>query len=329
MDLKQNAESNKDYQLLRIGSRDPETQKASIFLGNDLLEAVWGNLERYDELITPIDEIIKDTPDDLPIVISRDELHSSIILKRDNVNTTFFVDEKLGGRSWINPAELMKELKKKYPSKRFYLSRGITGISRIKRLPTIKGPQDIAAYMPTKGSLIKEDLIARMKQTLQDGKIKIVEVDDTFLSADDNIPESNILLVSGHKDETFESFLKTLADNGKLIHKVVAIFSCFERGTTDLQAYLIHNGYASNVIFFPIRISPSATQALIQEITAILPKVTDINKNGVLMDECIEMALNNALNNPDYLDLNEELIQLSALLNQISFNSKPTQNGKS
>jgi len=86
------------------------------------------------------------------------------------------------------------------------------------------------------------------------------------------------------------------------------------------------------VIFFPIRISQPATQALLREITALLSKATDINENGILLDDCIQQAISNLRNNKEYADLKPEFEQLNLHMNQLSFknkNKEQTKNGKS
>ena len=162
-----------------------------------------------------------------------------------------------------------------------------------------------------------------MKSTLESGQIKVIEVEDDFLN-NAEIKQSNVLLLSGHKNENFESYLKKLADNGLLEGKVIAIFSCYEEGTTNLSRYLIKNGYAREIIYFPSLIGTDATKAVLGEIVYVIKNQLVEEKT---IEEIIDLAINNAI--VKYPDMKDAINIFKKGIKIISYNfiNKEKNNG--
>lgn len=306
------------------GSRNDKIEKASLFIGDEIAEVDWKNPQSYDELYVYWDKYFEKNPNINSVTLLRDDFQTNkfAIDKIDNksdISNKTLENKYVVNRTWINITEFARNLKEKYPQKKIILSSNIEYQTRnkISEPSIIKSSDDIGAYMASKSFGLESDQVLSMKQTLDKGKISVFEINEGMEKLPEGAERANVLLISAHKDIAFENYIKELADKGLLVDKTIGLFSCYEKGSANLNSYIISKG-AKEVHFFPSKISISATKAVLKEISKITNSILDINKNGVIFDELMSLGVENAIKNPDNFDLVSELRPLNLQIKQIS-----------
>jgi hypothetical protein len=101
------------------------------------------------------------------------------------------------------------------------------------------------------------------------------------------VKAGNIIIVTGHKDVAFRSFLADLAVRGALKGKAVALLSCAAAGDREFSRFLLNEGGATCIM----RINDEVDSAAARE---VLIKVADQAKSlpseGKFLDELMEDA---------------------------------------
>lgn len=329
-DVNSHSSLNQDINYIYFGSINNTTKELKAQIGTSEKVIKLNSVDTYDDIISVVDDEIKNNPEKKNYVLSRDMFTKGKIGELDKATATnLFGDKFIQGknisiedRTWINYTELIRELKIKYPDKNFYLGGNFYQDEfSITDVPKIKSGNDIAAYIAPKSLDITFDQVNSMKNKLSSSGIMVHELDLDFANIPEEISQANILLLSGHKESAYEEFLKKLADKGLLRDKVVAVFSCNETGTANLNSYLIKKGYAKKVIFFPSKIDITAVNAVFSELTELTKNITI--PEGIALDKLIDEAVEKALNNPKYEDLKDEIKLFKEFINQTSFNAFP------
>ncbi len=330
-DVKSHSTTNSDdISYIYFTSINNTTKEIKTQIGSIEKTTKLNELNSFDEIIATVDNEIRSNPEIKNYVLSRDLFAKGKIGENDKLNqANLFGDKFIQGnsigieeRTWINYTELLRELKAKYPGKNFYLGGNFYADRyAITNLPKIKTGSDIAAYIAPKSLDLSFDQVNAMKSKLSSSGILVHELDLDITNVPDNLLQANVLLLSGHKESAYEEFLKKLADKGLLRNKVVAVFSCNERGTANLNSYLIKKGYAKKVIFFPSKIDVTAINAVFSELSELTKNITV--PEGVALDKLIDEAVEKAFNNPKYEDLKNEIKLFKEFINQTSFISFP------
>ena len=318
--------SENDISYIYFSSIDNTTKELKTQIGPTEKTTKLNDLNSLDEIIATIDNEIKNNSEKKNYVLSRDLFTKGKLGEHDKLHlSNLFGDKFIQGttigveeKTWINYTELLRELKAKYPEKNFYLGGNFyTDEYAITNIPKIKSGSDIAAYITPKSLDLTFDQVNAMKSKLSSSGIMVHELDLDITNVPDNMLQANVLLLSGHKESAYEEFLKKLADKGLLRDKVVAVFSCNERGTANLNSYLIKKGYAKKVIFFPSKIDVTAINAVFSELSELTKNITI--PEGVALDKLIDEAIGKAFNNPKYEDLKDEIKLFKEFINQTSF----------
>ena len=321
-------QSNDRTIFLNISSMDKKTNQVKVQLGNTYRNVAWSDHNSFAQIISELDEKIKLIPDNTRIVLARDMFTKGKFgsydkqIDADLFGSKLLTKTYIEDRAWINYTELIRELQNKYPTKKFSLG-GDFYLDKKLSTYKVKTGSDITAFVAPKS--ISLDQISVAKNKLAASGIRVHELDKGFSTPED-IAQSNVLLLSGHKNEEFESYLKELADKRLLQDKVVAVFSCNERGTANLNSYLIQKGYAKKVLFFPSKIDADAVSAVFSEFSELTKNIPA--NQGFDFDELIMKAIKNAANNPKYQDLKKEIELMEQIIQQTSFiENKLNKNG--
>jgi|GEM_PF-4895515 len=302
--------------FVALGSRSDQNIKIQF---NDVERVIsWVNTSDLSPVIDSFGELLKDHPLDRPIVVSRDFLTRGKLGNTDEIESSILKEGYVNDRQWINCTVLLKELKRKFPTRRFYLGTGSSQDNAGTQIRTIKSSQEVSAIVSPQSFGIQYESVNRMKSHLVDASIKVHELDDNFANVPVNIFQSNLIIVSGHKDKNYIRYLKRLARAGLLEDKVVIIFSCNEMGTANLNSELIADGYAHNIIFFPTRLNVSATNAVLKALAAIVKTLN--GAEGISAELLLQKSVENAMADPANEDLLAELRPFLQYLNQTSFN---------
>ncbi len=289
----------------------------------------------FDEIVNHITMKIEKLPKNSTVIIVRDRLQFSCenydkMDIKSNSGDKFLNIQLLDEVKLINFTEATRNIKKQIRSdQRIFISKFDnieSDFSKLKNIPIVKSSQDIITYMSPKSFGIYADQASAMKSKLIRGKVKVIDIEKDIIN-EKEIKQSNVLILSGHKNENFELYLKKLAEKGLLQNKVVAIFSCYEQGTTHLNSYLIQVGGARQIIFFPTKIDVNATKAVFSELVDMLN--SEIPSGGITLEKAINLSIDRAI--IKYPDLKNELEEIRSHIPQIAFhstfNTKNNKNG--
>jgi hypothetical protein len=305
-----------DVTFVSLGSRYKNQLK--IQFGDVVSTVTWDDTNDLSALKTAFRELLLTRPKEQPVIIARDFLAKGKIGDSDDTGSTLLSKTYVQDRQWLNQTEFLKELRNEFPERQFYLGSNLwQDYESVKSAPRIKTGADMVAYIAPQSLQLHYESVKKMKSSLTSAAINVHDLDDDFSNIPDEFMKSNVLILSGHKDNNYVAYLKKLADNGLLADKVVVVFSCNEKGTTNLNSYLMSKG-AQKVIFFPTRLNVSATNAVIKELAALAKKITE--EDGILLEDLMRKAVENAESNPDNEELKDEIRVLKNFINQTSFN---------
>ena len=274
---------------------------------------------------------------------------NTVILRRDIFHTNKFATDKVNesailgnksldnkyvnNRTWVNYTEFARQIREKYPEKKVIISSAkdtenfLSDLDDVRnKMPKIKSSNDIVAYILPKSFEVSKDVIKNMKKPLEKSGIKVLDIDNPSNISTSDVKQANVLVLGGHKDANFENALNNL-DAGLIKDKVLALFSCNELGTSNLNTKLKAKG-AKHIIFFPSKISENATKAVIKELAELAPSIKDINGNGMNLDELMNLSIDNAMKNKKYQDLIEDFKLLKNFVQQISLIKKNYDNAR-
>ena len=315
-----------------IGNINQKNKSVKICFNGEIFDQHFTD-NPFNEVVGQLKLKIEKLPQKSTIVLVRDELQLAFE-KYDKANANaaagdnFLNIHLMEDNKLINYTEVARNLKKQISNNVKLVVSNIKNnkldISKIKDVTLVKSSQDIVTYISPKSFGVYADQAAAMKQKLIDGKIRVIDIENEIIN-EKEIKQSNVLILSGHKDSNFELYLKMLAEKGLLYNKVVAIFSCYEQGTTHLNSYLIQVGGAKQIIFFPTKIDINATKAVFSELVEMLN--SSPLPDGITLEKAINISVDRAITK--YSDLINELEEIRNYIPQISFHSilKTKNNG--
>ncbi|MCU0440366.1 MAG: hypothetical protein MUC49_20945 [Raineya sp.] len=322
--------STDNYKYIYFSSIDNNTKKLTYLTGSTENSATLKDVHSFEEIIALIDNHITGNPESKNFILARDMFTQRKLGEYDKTKPSPFGDKFIEGsnigiedRTWINYVELLRELQIRYPDRKFHLGGDlIKDYESINYSPKIKSADQIVAYIAPASLDISRDRVKAMSDQLSSSGIIVHELNDEF-EVPGNLQQANVLLLSGHKEKAYEDFLKNIADKGLLEDKVVAVFSCNEKGTANLNSYLINKGKAKKIIFFPSTILVTAIDAVFKELAELTKELHTI-PDGISFNELIDKAVDKALiKYPGDTDkvLRENIQQLKHFINQISHQS--------
>ncbi len=217
--------------------------------------------------------------------------------KEENEKTKWEGTDKSGSRNFyqngfehVPPLALLVALKGKYSQFRFSLDDQMDEARNNALNPAmVTKAEDIAAYIPAKSfGVVNIGVITQIASNLEDAGITI----EGGMKA---VKQSNVLVISGHKDVAMVNYLEDHIKRGNFRGKHVVLFSCFQSGDAGLNHRIIQEGGAKSVIYFPDAIFPQAVNAVMSEFIDLLEtrqKNQDISPRELqsLLDESIDAA---------------------------------------
>gem|GEM_PF-6124952 len=216
----------------------------------------------------------------------------------------------------IDSTFLALALKKKYKKVKTYIDDETQlAINNIGSLPSIESAQDIGAYIPDKSvfHITDHDIVENISSKLiQNG----IELSRNM----DNLERRNIIVITGHRDDALKGYIKEHLRLDNFKDKYVALISCYEAGSENLNHLIVREGGAKGVLFFSNEINPTAVQKVMIELgekARTIKPGTTINLEQ-LMDESAEEAVKKLKGHQrqlekHILDIKNHLIQVSSI----------------
>lgn len=232
-----------------------------------------------------------------------------VIIYRGDFSERRYIDKYYKNRETPEiQSQLLLALRNRYPNYEFYLDDEMDlAKSNIENLPKIYTSEDIGAYIIKMCFEVKDyNVLNNIKDILEEAGI---QVEESLVV----IERPNILIISGHKDEQYKSYLTNLGNRGALNGKCVISFSCYDSGDETFNSNLIKKYGAKEIIFFPAEIHPSAVEDVIIGISTILQNNRVINLELIeLLNRSIEqIRTNNSIKNDDLEKLKNGIPQIS------------------
>ena len=141
------------------------------------------------------------------------------------------------------------------------------GKENAKNLPTIRGSTDLAAYIPRNGFDVRDySVLQAIEDYLTQAQIRTIR--DTT-----RVEESNIIIITGHKDKALKEYFMQLGREGCLKGKVVLMLSCYEQGDTAFHSNAIKGYGIRGITFLRETINPQAVEKVVVEMCDVLKKM--------------------------------------------------------
>ena len=177
-------------------------------------------------------------------------------------------------------------------------------------LPNISGPTDVAALIPFESFKVSDyDVIDQIKDILSESGIRVSKVRGP-------IQESNLLIITGHKNQQFRDYIEHLGKAGVLKGKHVVLFSCYKAGDEEFNSKNIKKFGIRGIHFFSETIHPQAVQEVIVELSKIL---RDKQKPGTKSNKLLIKSIKQALKTNSQSTLRQEIEKMRHGITQISF----------
>jgi hypothetical protein len=132
-------------------------------------------------------------------------------------------------------------------------------LANISRLPQLRGPSDVVAYIPDESFAVNDfGAVRSLRGHLQRSGIRVAD-GITVVEA------GNTLVISGHKGAPLREYISALGAANALRRRYVVLFSCYASGDAAFNARLIREFGATGVHFFTEEINPySVSDTLFQ-----------------------------------------------------------------
>jgi hypothetical protein len=186
------------------------------------------------------------------------------------------------------------------------------GKKNAKNLPSISGPTDVAVYIPRDGFNVQDySVLEEIEPYLNQAQMKTVG--DTRI-----VEASNIIIITGHKDEALRNYIMELGRKGCLQDKWILMLSCYEQGDTAFNSKVIKEFGIRGINFFGDSINPQAVQEVVIAIPDVLKKMPgSVSDLKDLQKKAVDHALEKNKSGPARLLL-PEIEKLKKGLTQIS-----------
>jgi hypothetical protein len=177
----------------------------------------------------------------------------------------------------------------------------------------MNGPADLAVY--TARGILDYDVVENLKKALARAGIRVVEETPSYGTRSD-ASESNVLIITGHRDRAMSDHLTRLKEAGVLKGKLVAVISCYEPGAEAAQSALLSGADgAAGLLFYDAAINATAVESVMRELSTL-------SRSGGLAPSTLEEWLNRSVDRAleladtpaektDILKLRRPIFQLS------------------
>lgn len=311
--------SNDEVVFVHIGAI--QENHFNILIGKSIeKEIINGDINKNyeDQLINSIVEKINQSKNAKTIIITRDFFvqnttegyHSQLLIETDLLELT---------SKRINPQYLVDKLKTKLPDKNIFLGGDfIKDRNSINIINNGISKDNVSAIQAS--SEIEYNLITQIKEKIKSNGIGVYSLDELLF--DDPIKsKSNILLLTGHKDQKFWEYIDDLSYDVDLDKKVLITFSCFDEGSESKFSDLIRNTKLNSILYFPSEINPDAASIVLIELSKLLNESNGKKSIIQLLDQAIINA--HATENSPFLK--SEIIKLNNYRIQFSSNKINSQ----
>jgi len=283
-----------------------------VSLGNDPFKILIDAL--VDQINTsPKEETIILSRDDIQLALEQFNKASLEQMSSDPIINT----HPISNMAILNVVEVARALKSYYPDRRITIGGDIYRDIEYQNTPYVDGNSDLMAFKTPASLNVQSDGVRTLEPVLISSKVKVLEAGEAKPDLGDFYGR-NVILMSGHRTEDYDAYLRELADKRYLEGKTVIIFACNEAGTSTLYSYLTRRGRAKQVLYFPTKINAIASNAVITELIKVIN--TRVDPQGLPFEEIFNMAVEQAAKK--FPVWKSEIERMKILLIQTSFSLK-------
>jgi hypothetical protein len=127
--------------------------------------------------------------------------------------------------------------------------------------PTVTGPNDVAVYHDS--SLQTYGVDREILDQATEARFHVAVTGEV-------VNQSNLIIVTAHKNSDYRNYLMELARNGALRGKVLLLYSCFTRTDPDFINELLSRSGAHAVVRFTKAVHPGDAAGLIRKLGQVI-----------------------------------------------------------
>ena len=128
--------------------------------------------------------------------------------------------------------------------------------------------------------------------------------------------ESNVLIITGHRDRAMSDHLTRLKEAGVLKGRLVAVISCYEPGAEAAQSGLLSGPQgAAGLLFYDATINATAVESVMRELS-VLFRLGGFAPST--FEEWLNRSVDRALEHAETPGERAELLKLRRPVNQLS-----------
>jgi hypothetical protein len=182
-------------------------------------------------------------------------------------------------------------------------------LANIARLPQVRGPNDVVAYIPGESFGVNDyGALTTLRKHLKSSGIRVA---DGITVMDGG----NTLVISGHKAESLHEYVSALGSAKALEGRYVVLFSCYAAGDAAFNARLIRDFGATGVHFFTEEINPYSVSDTLFQLGRTLQQAPG---SGAALERLLRRAVGDAAGAADTEKQKIEIDKLSRGISQIS-----------
>ena len=132
----------------------------------------------------------------------------------------------------------------------------------------MRGAADLAVY--TARTIVDYAVVDNLRKTFARAGIRVAD-DTPHYGMPAGAGESNVLVITGHRDRAMSDHLTTLKEAGVLKGKLVVVISCYEPGAEAAQSALLSGAQgAAGLLFYDEAINATAVESVMRELSALI-----------------------------------------------------------
>jgi peptidoglycan hydrolase-like protein with peptidoglycan-binding domain len=213
----------------------------------------------------------------------------------------------------IDSEDLLHHLSRRYEKHyEFYLDDELNkAVDNLSNLPKLNSKDDIKIAFPSEGTFTVQDhgVINDLKEN---------HLTNLFTEGITPLQNSNVILITGHKDDALRQFIEAHGKAGNLKGKALVVFSCYDVVDANYYSSLVKKYNAREIIYYPVKIKPAAVAEVIEEMLDNIPNQKTNENSSKYIHELLEESTQKAIGKPSNKLIKSDLEQMLRAIKQIS-----------
>lgn len=222
----------------------------------------------------------------------RDLPRARIVLIRDRLAEVIRAITPKYAATRVSSTLLLRLLSRKYATMHdFYLDDDPSVAAATLTSPaiSISGARDVGVYLPSKSFKVTDrGAVSVLREEIVQEGLKLSD-GESILST------SNVVVISAHKTEQFQAYIRKLARDGAFRGKYVVFLSCYQRGDETFNSEnVIQDGGAKTVLFFSQSLNAYAVRSVMKNLLKELAQVSEPAQFHELFERSVRVSIREA-----------------------------------